>query len=66
MLWVNLWQKFLRGVFEKETMKGTWKIQETVQLASISDADRKGGWGGDLICQVGGWGSCTALAFTEA
>jgi len=64
MLRVNLWQKFLRVAFGREPVKRAWKNQETAQLAGVREADRKGDWEGDGICQLG-W-SCTARALTEA
>lgn len=54
MLRVNLWQKLLREGFEREPVKRAQKNKETAQLAGVGDADRKGVWEGDVICQLGG------------
>lgn len=54
MLRVNCWQKLLRVGFEKEPVKRARKHQETAQLAGVREADRKGVWEGDVICQLGG------------
>lgn len=53
MLRVNHWQKLLRVRFEREPVKRAQKNQEGAQLASAGDAERKGGWEGGVVCEVG-------------